>query len=47
MELDEQMRGTITLAGLGRDADRAVLVVSALAPATTEPAVYRYKVTQE
>ena len=47
MALDEQMRGAITLAGLGREADRAVLVVSALAPVTTEPAIYRYKITQE
>jgi immune inhibitor A len=47
MTLDEQMRGAMTLTGLGRGVDRAVLVVSALAPATTEPAVYWYKITPE
>jgi hypothetical protein len=47
MALDEQMRGAITLAGLGEEVDHAVLVVSALAPATTEPAVYRYGVSRQ
>jgi hypothetical protein len=45
MPLDEQMRGTLTLTGLGRDLDHAVLVVSAMAPATTERAAYSYRVT--
>ena len=45
MPLDEQMRGTLTLTGLGRDLDDAVLVVSAMAPATTEPAAYSVRVT--
>jgi len=47
MALDEQMRGTMTVTGLGQDVDQAVLVVSAMAPATTEWAVYSYRVTQE
>jgi hypothetical protein len=47
MALDEQMRGTMTVAGLDSDIDRAVLVVSALAPSTTEPAAYSYQVTQQ
>jgi immune inhibitor A len=45
MPLDEQMRGTLTLTGLGRDLDHAVLVVSAMAPATTERAAYSVRVT--
>ncbi len=47
LSLDEQMRGTITVAGLGTDIDRAVLVVSGLAPSTTEPASYSYQITQQ
>ena len=47
MALDEQMHGTITIAGLGQDVDQAVLVVAAMAPATTEWAAYSYRVTQE
>jgi immune inhibitor A len=47
MALDEQMHGTMSVAGLGTDANRAVLVVSALAPSTTEPASYSYRITQE
>jgi hypothetical protein len=47
MTLDEQMHGTLTVAGLGTDADRAVLVVTAMAPSTTEPASYSYRITQE
>ncbi len=45
MVLNEQMHGTVTVAGLGRDVDQAVLVVSAMAPATTEWAAYSYRVT--
>jgi immune inhibitor A len=44
MSLDEQMHGTMTLTGLGRDPDHAVLVVSAMAPATTERAAYSVRV---
>ena len=47
LALDAQMRGTITLAGPDRHADRAVLVISALAPATTQPATYSYQITSE
>jgi hypothetical protein len=45
MPLDEGMRGTLTLTGLGRDLDHAVLVISAIAPATTERAAYSVRVT--
>jgi immune inhibitor A len=45
--LDDQMRGTATITGLGEEVDRAVLVVSALAPSTTEAASYTYTITQE
>jgi immune inhibitor A len=45
MPLDEGMHGTMTLSGLGRDLDRAVLVISATAPATTERAAYSVRVT--
>jgi bacillopeptidase F (M6 metalloprotease family) len=47
MALDRQMQGTMTVAGLGEEIDRAVLIVSALAPATTEWATYSYEITQE
>ncbi len=47
MALDRWNHGMLTVAGLGRQVDRAVLVISALAPATTEPATYAYRVTQE
>jgi hypothetical protein len=47
MSLDEMMHGTLSVAGLGSEVDRAVLVVSALAPATTEPAIYSFQVTQQ
>ncbi|MEJ2208305.1 MAG: immune inhibitor A [Anaerolineae bacterium] len=46
LALDEQNRGRLTLSGLGTDLDRAVLVISALAPSTTEPAVYSYSISQ-
>ncbi len=38
-------RGQLTLANLG-DLDEAVLVISGLAPVTTEPATYSYEITQ-
>ena len=47
MPLDEENRGRLILRGLGRQIDRAVLVVSALGKATTEPAVYSYRITVE
>jgi hypothetical protein len=47
MALNRQMRGTMTIAGLGREIDRAVLIVSALAPSTTEWATYSYEITQQ
>jgi hypothetical protein len=47
MSLDSAMHGTMTVAGLGSDVGRAVLVVSALAPATTEQAIYAYEITPD
>jgi hypothetical protein len=47
MPLDKAMHGTMTVAGFGDDVDRAVLVVSALAPATTEQATYAYQISPE
>jgi hypothetical protein len=47
MLLDTQNRGTLSIVGLGRDIDQAVLVISALAPATTESATYSYQITTE
>lgn len=47
MELDELSHGTMTITGLGQSIDRAVLVISALAPVTTERASYRYQITQD
>ena len=47
MPLDEKNHGRLTLRGLGREVEQAVLIVSALAPATTEPAVYSYRITVE
>jgi immune inhibitor A len=44
MVLDKQQRGSVELRGLGSDAESAVLVISALAPATTEVASYRYEI---
>jgi hypothetical protein len=46
MALDEGMHGTITVAGLGQEVTRAVLVVSAVTPVTTEWASYVYHITQ-
>jgi hypothetical protein len=46
LPLDERMHGTLTISGLGQDIDRAVLVVAALAPLTTERAVYSYQIRE-
>jgi len=46
MVLDDLSHGMMTITGLGQGIDRAVLVISALAPMTTEPASYRYQITQ-
>jgi immune inhibitor A len=43
MELDEQMTGRLQVAGLGIEVQQVVLVVTGLAPLTTEPATYRYR----
>ncbi|MBN1137047.1 MAG: immune inhibitor A [Anaerolineae bacterium] len=47
MVLDDLSYGTMTITGLGQSVDRAVLVISALAPVTTEQASYRYQITQK
>ena len=44
MELDEAQRGQLVVEGLGNEVERAVLVVSALAPKTTELASYQYSI---
>lgn len=45
LALDEEMRGSVEVDGLGEQFARAVLVVSGITPATTEWAGYRYQVT--
>jgi immune inhibitor A len=44
MVLDELQRGRLELRGLGTEMERAVLIVSGIAPVTTEWASYEYKV---
>lgn len=44
MELDEAQTGRLAVEGLGKGVERAVLVVSGLAPVTTEPASYEYSI---
>jgi immune inhibitor A len=44
IELDEAQRGQWVIEGFGDQVERAVLVVSALAPKTTELAAYQYSV---
>jgi hypothetical protein len=44
LPVDEEGQGQISLRGLGSEVDAAVLVISALAPATTEVAPYVYAV---
>jgi hypothetical protein len=44
MELDEAQRGRLVLKGLGEDVERAILVVSGLAPVTTLLASYEYAI---
>ncbi len=47
LSLNEQMRGKMSITGLGQEVDHAVLVISALAPSTTEPAAYTYQIVEE
>jgi immune inhibitor A len=47
MVLNDQNRGTMTAPRLGQEADSAVLIVSALAPVTTERTSYSYSVTRK
>ncbi len=44
MELDERQEGRLVVRGLGEEVERAVLVVSGLAPVTTELASYEYSI---
>jgi hypothetical protein len=44
MSLDEGQDGRLELRGLGSEVDSAVLVISALAPVTTEVATYEYTI---
>jgi hypothetical protein len=44
MELDEAQTGRLVVEGLGKEVEPAVLVVSGLAPVTTELASYEYTV---
>jgi len=45
IELDAAQKGQWVIEGFGSEVERAVLVVSALAPKTTELAGYRYSIT--
>lgn len=47
MELRDEQEGRLVVQGFGTDVDRAVLIISALAPATTEVAGYEYSVYLE
>ena len=47
MELGDEQEGGLVLQGFGTEVDRAVLAISALAPATTEVASYEYSVYVE
>jgi immune inhibitor A len=42
--LDETQHGQVELRGLGQDIDSAVLIISAIAPVTTEVAAYEYTI---
>jgi hypothetical protein len=44
MVLDEHQRGRLVINGLGDPVERAVLVVSAMTPVTTEVASYQYEI---
>lgn len=46
MELDPEMHGSLLIPDMGSDVKRAVLVVSAVTPDTTESASYAYRVTK-
>jgi hypothetical protein len=46
LPLDATNSGTITIEGLGSTVDRAILIVTGLAPVTTQPASYQYKLFQ-
>ena len=47
MELGDRQEGRLVIQGFGTDVDRAALIISALAPATTEVAGYEYSVYLE
>ncbi|MBN1218696.1 MAG: immune inhibitor A [Anaerolineae bacterium] len=45
LSLDDANRGTLTISGLGETLNRAIIIVSALAPVTSQPASYEYSLT--
>ncbi len=47
LALDATMSGRMTIAGLGRNVDNAIVVISGVTPVTTEMAAYSYSVTRE
>lgn len=47
VRLNGQMQGAISVSGLGRQIDHAILVVSAMAPATSEWTAYSYRIAQK
>ena len=46
LPVDEVGQGSLTVSGLGQDVDAAVLIVSAMAPVTTEVAEYAFTIEQ-
>lgn len=42
--LDNQNRGSFTITGFGKDVSRAILIVTAHAPVTTEPTEYQFAI---
>ncbi len=47
LRLDAARQGTLDVPGFGSDVAQVVLIVAAVAPATTEPATYRVSLTME
>jgi hypothetical protein len=47
MALDEEQHGQVTIADLGKGVDSVVVVISGVAPVTTEPAQYGYEARTE
>jgi immune inhibitor A len=47
MILDGEMQGSLQVTGFGDEIERAILLISALASHTTEPAAYTYHISQQ